>query len=827
MKKQWQIRTIRIATLFLLFFSCFAQAQQPLKVGTYEDIHLETPHPYPAGTKEQPVVWRYILRHPGATYLSVHFKKFHLAPGDRVIIRGLKGLEKYEFTGKGVMDAGTFWATHINDDAIEIMLLSTNREPGYGFIIDRYAHGFRRLDVRDPLDENDDIFAKKPFPEPKAICAPDDKKNAICYANTYPDEYNKARAVARLLINGSSLCTGSLISCQNHFITNNHCIATQSDATNTDYEFMAEAPNCGDANCQLCFPGVKFTGGTLLATDAPKDYALIQITSGDPQATYGYIKIDNRTAVVDEQIFIPQHPGGRAKEFGIESSHSSDASGRCEVFSTNEPACQTGGPPDVGYYCDTEGGSSGSPVLAVSNLRMIALHHCANCPNRGVPITSIMQDIGSLLPACSTTVGPHMKTVSQTIQDSCGSGGGGGNNGIVEPGETVTLPVTAKNDGDVDLTNISGTLSTTTAGITVTDNSATWPDLTVGSTAQSNPNHFQFTVDPTVSCGTTIQFDMNYTYTQGNNPDTFQIQVGSTNWTTLLSEDFAAGIPASWTVVDGGSGGGAASTWTTANPGNRTIGAPFADPWAIVDSDNAGTTATQDEQLITPVINASSCTTVRLEFSNQFRWYSGGGNEIADVDVSINGGPWQNVLRMQGGSDGYTTPNTKSIDISSLTAGQANVRVRFYYYQGNYDWWWAIDNVVIQCGTPICTVCSSPPGEPGKASGQALKLSKSGTNLVFTWGGPSASCSGTSFALYEGDLSTLNNGYNHNTQISCSATSGMTVPLASVGSSAYFIVVAFNSTTEGSYGRSATGTGTTERPQSTNACKTAQDTTPC
>ncbi|MCS7312227.1 MAG: hypothetical protein NZ742_04855 [Acidobacteria bacterium] len=149
--------------------------------------------------------------------------------------------------------------------------------------------------------------------------------------------------------------------------------------------------------------------------------------------------------------------------------------------------------------------------------------------------------------------------------------------------------------------------------------------------------------------------------------------------------------------MDGGTGGGAAATWTTGNPCNRSIGAPFASPWAMVDSDCAGTTPTQDEQLITPSLNASSCGQVVLEFSNQFRWWSGGPAEVADVDVSIDGGgTWANVLRMQGASDGHPAPNTKVVNLPQA-AGQSNVRIRFRYYHGNWDWWWAIDNVKVLC----------------------------------------------------------------------------------------------------------------------------------
>ena len=39
---------------------------------------------------------------------------------------------------------------------------------------------------------------------------------------------------------------------------------------------------------------------------------------------------------------------------------------------------------DVSYYCDTEGGSSGSPVLSRATNKVVALHHFGGCPNSGV-----------------------------------------------------------------------------------------------------------------------------------------------------------------------------------------------------------------------------------------------------------------------------------------------------------------------------------------------------------------------------------------------------------------------------------------------------------
>lgn len=172
--------------------------------------------------------------------------------------------------------------------------------------------------------------------------------------------------------------------------------------------------------------------------------------------------------------------------------------------------------------------------------------------------------------------------------------------------------------------------------------------------------------------------------------------------TFLLNESFSAGIPGTWTVVNGGSGGGAAATWTTANPCSRSIGAPFSGAFAIVDSDCAGQTATQDEQLITPSFATRGYDSVILEFSNQFRYWAGKGAEsleVCDVDVSLNGGSsWTNVLKMLGGPDGYPVPNTKVVDISSLARNRSSVTLRFHYYNATWEYWWAIDNVKVRTG---------------------------------------------------------------------------------------------------------------------------------
>ncbi len=372
-----------MATVLLAGLAIPVRAQSPLKVGDHFPITIESNWRSDNEGYSTDSSRVFELHHEGASYIAIHFADFALATGEYVTISDAYGKQKYTLRGRGKMDAGTFWARHIKGDTAVIEYFTKDRKLGKGFEIDEYVAGNAAFGGRMS----------------RAICGADDKLNAVCYQSSHPTEYDRSRAVARLLIQGSGLCTGWLASAFNHFITNEHCITTASDALNTDYEFMAEAPNCTDANCQLCYAGTVFSGATFIQDNAGLDYALVQITTGNPAGTYGFLNIDNRTAVVGEEIYIPQHPGGRAKELGINSSDPADTGGICHVTTFDAP-CSGSGFSDVGYQCDTEGGSSGSPVLARSSHEVIALHHCANCPNRGVPIDLICTEICSKLGPC-------------------------------------------------------------------------------------------------------------------------------------------------------------------------------------------------------------------------------------------------------------------------------------------------------------------------------------------------------------------------------------------------------------------------------------------
>jgi hypothetical protein len=355
---------------------------------------LETPHPYGLSESRAPqLAWSDTLHRPGATYIQAHFSKFELAVDDYVIVRSPGGEQSWRYEGLGRANQGLdpdgFWSSQVRGDTAVIELFTRHARGAYGYSIDRFIRGFTEAEV---VEANPGV--------PTAICGQDDSEWAKCYEQTEPLIYERARTVVRLHLPGT-LCTGWLIGCEGHLMTNNHCIGSQGTANNTDYEFMAEGATC-ETSCfssSACPGPIEATTAELIVTNGALDYTLVKLPT-NVSGTYGFLRLRESGAQIDERIYIPQHPAGWGKRISVFSDHSSDASGFCEVFSLNSPAC-SGGPGDIGYFCDTQGGSSGSPVLAYSDHRVVSLHHCANCPNRGLDITDVIASIGDNLPACS------------------------------------------------------------------------------------------------------------------------------------------------------------------------------------------------------------------------------------------------------------------------------------------------------------------------------------------------------------------------------------------------------------------------------------------
>ncbi len=172
--------------------------------------------------------------------------------------------------------------------------------------------------------------------------------------------------------------------------------------------------------------------------------------------------------------------------------------------------------------------------------------------------------------------------------------------------------------------------------------------------------------------------------------------------TVLLYENFANGIPGSWTVIHGGSGrgGNPDATWNADLPAYHPILVP---PYAIADSDRLGSGQTMDEQLITAAVGPWNYPHVTLDFDHKFKYWADGLAEKADVDVRslATVHTWVNVARFSGAD----AAGHVSIDLTPYVSSPS-LEIRFHYYDAQYEWYWAVDDVTIRGNQG--QVCSGP-----------------------------------------------------------------------------------------------------------------------
>jgi len=356
-------------------------ARAPQRIGAIEPVSglLERHGRLVTGPRE--LTYSY----PGASYVKLHFSRALLRPGDRLVVQDPGGTESASYTAEDLVDG---WAMSITGDTAKVRLEQGAYDPlglrsrfaGLGVTVDKVARGF-------PDDET------RPAPvrdRAESICGSDDKLDAACYKASNPVAYQKSKAVARLLINGIELCTAWRVGPNNRMFTNNHCASSGYDIRNSEVWFNYE---CAACNGFEVLRSTKVWGDRLLATDSTLDYALFSVQNFDAVARFGFLEVDARQPRSGEELYIPQHPRGLPTMIAMRDP--GERAGHCAVDDPSYYGYEAG--TDVSYFCDTEGGSSGSPVLIAGTHRVVALHHFGGCPNSGVRMDLIYRQVGRLL----------------------------------------------------------------------------------------------------------------------------------------------------------------------------------------------------------------------------------------------------------------------------------------------------------------------------------------------------------------------------------------------------------------------------------------------
>src|ERR1041385_53135 len=152
-------------------------------------------------------------------------------------------------------------------------------------------------------------------------------------------------------------------------------------------------------------------------------------------------------------------------------------------------------------------------------------------------------------PDSSTTAGVHesfdfpgLSLVSTVINDSLT----GNNNGAIDNNECVEIFITLRNNSVTNERTILSVLSSTNAGVTVSQPSSAYPDLVPNATAQ-NITPFRITTALGFLCGTPITFTLittSMTDTPEARTNVFQLRSGFVSLVpTLLNNNIPVAIP--------------------------------------------------------------------------------------------------------------------------------------------------------------------------------------------------------------------------------------------------------------------------------------------
>lgn len=326
---------------------------------------------YPANTSASEPAFSYNISNSVAEFIALNFSSFNLPADDYVKLRPTypNSTETKTFSYYGNSTNFTFMSNALFTQDITIELYTTgNPTPNNPLLCTGFQIVNYRYLAQAAMNTNSSGHEE--------ICGADQTQEAACFKATFATAFTRSNAVIRLLIHkstGSYFCTGWLLGSQGHVITNNHCISLQSHASDTEFEFMAEGPNC-ETSCATAMgcPGtVRATTSTLITTSVTLDYTLVLLTS-NPTTDYGYLQLRTTGAVLNERIYIPQHPAGWGKRIAMKTD-----AGWGSVLSLTSTGCTSN---QVAYALDTQGGSSGSPVISFDDNSVVALHHCGGCP---------------------------------------------------------------------------------------------------------------------------------------------------------------------------------------------------------------------------------------------------------------------------------------------------------------------------------------------------------------------------------------------------------------------------------------------------------------
>lgn len=339
------------------------------------------------------------IHEPDARYIKVHFSEFNLPAGVVAEVSSPDRKEVYRYSSES-KDALTVDASREDDGTNRFSALSVTGDTAivrltgvmksfdparHRVRIDSYAHSKTGIDSSKTAKGK---YGKRAGPNGRieSDCGTQERLDAVCWSDSYPDEYDRSTPVAMVITSRGDECTAWRVGSDNRMFTAQHCISSQDDLSGAEIWFNYESDSCGGPDASNV---MKVSGRLLLATNWQLDYTLFSVNDFSSIKRFGNLGLDLRHGDIGENIFIPQHGKGDPKQISIESDMNS--SGFCEI--DNNQATGYGSRTDIEYFCDTTDSSSGSPVISGITGKVLALHHLGGCENSGAKIALIWPEV--------------------------------------------------------------------------------------------------------------------------------------------------------------------------------------------------------------------------------------------------------------------------------------------------------------------------------------------------------------------------------------------------------------------------------------------------
>jgi hypothetical protein len=293
---------------------------------------------------------------------------------------------------------------------------------------------------------------------------------------------------------------------------------------------------------------------------------------------------------------------------------------------------------------------------------------------------------------------PELLLVSSSVDDSVASCD---HDGILDASDVGHLNVTLRNVGTSTLTGTTGTVTSTTAGVSFPNgNTIVFPTSTPRGTTTGS---IVVALDPSVTGVQQLDFHVTYTDPQFSAPRSIDVSHhGNSTVTASYTRTDDVEAPSAW-IVSSNPALGAVDQWY------RYEVSTMAHQWQILDPNLAA-----DEYLTSPVMTVDGSGSVNLQFDHSFSFeFDVNGNyDGGVVEMSVNGGAWTNIstapyngtitnytgnLNPLGGRAAFVKTGSGHVSLTAAVAPGSTVRFRFRFGADSAGGarGWIVDNMAV------------------------------------------------------------------------------------------------------------------------------------